>query len=99
MKKPRKARTPLRRKTAPVPEVALRRATITQTKNHLSALIDRVRHGDTITIVDRDQPVARLVPVVTADAADADERLQRLARAGLIRLGSGDLGALASGWK
>ncbi len=67
----------------------MKRATISETKNHLSALIDRVRHGDTVLIVDRDQPVARLEPVVAPEATDAEGRLQRLERAGLLRRGRG----------
>jgi len=34
--------------------------TITEAKNKLSSLLDRVRAGETITIVDRGRPVARL---------------------------------------
>ena len=63
--------------------------TISQTKNQLSALLDRVRHGETILIVDRDRPVARLEPVVTAEEGDENGRLARLERAGLLRRGSG----------
>ncbi len=62
-------------------------ATISQTKNQLSALLDRVRHGETILIVDRNRPVARLEPVVTAGGDNEDGRLSRLERAGLIRRG------------
>jgi len=68
-------------------------ATISQTKNNLSALLDKVRHGETILIVDRDRPVARIVPVQTSDVPDQEGRLRRLERAGLIRRGTG--GAVA----
>lgn len=44
-------------------------STISETKNNLSALLDRVRAGETITILDRDRPVARLVPIREADDA------------------------------
>jgi prevent-host-death family protein len=67
-------------------------ATISQTKNQLSALLDRVRHGESIIIVDRDGPVARLEPVVTAEEGDENGRLARLERAGLLRRGSGSQG-------
>ena len=40
----------------------MKTATITQTKNGLSALLDRVQHGETIVITDRSRPVARLEP-------------------------------------
>lgn len=63
----------------------MRRATITDAKNQLSALIDRVRHGETVLILDRGRPVARLEPVHGAGAPDVDGRLSRLERAGVIR--------------
>jgi prevent-host-death family protein len=64
----------------------MRRATISETKNSLSALLDRVRHGETILITDRARPVARLEPVIGAENAGPDEgRLARLERAGVIR--------------
>lgn len=59
--------------------------TITEAKNGLSALIDRVRAGETIVILERGRPVARLEPV--AGYADATGRLARLERAGLVRIG------------
>jgi len=64
----------------------VRRATISETKNGLSALLDRVRHGETILITDRNRPVARLEPVLSGEHAGPDEgRLARLERAGVIR--------------
>jgi prevent-host-death family protein len=64
-------------------------ASITETKAKLSALLDLVRQGETVTIVDRGRPVARLVPAVGPDAGDDEARLRRLERAGLIRRGRG----------
>jgi prevent-host-death family protein len=58
----------------------MKKASISEAKNGLSALIDRVRAGETVLILDRGTPVARLEPV----AAD-DGRLARLVRAGLVR--------------
>ena len=63
----------------------MKRATITEAKNQLSALIDRVRHGDTVVITDRGRPVARLVSAVTEAPADTEGRLARLQRRGGIR--------------
>jgi prevent-host-death family protein len=60
-------------------------ATITEVKNKLSSFIDRVRSGETILIVDRGRPVARLEPAVAIDE-DADARLARLQRAGIVRV-------------
>ena len=59
-------------------------ATISETKNNLSALLDRVRAGETVIILDRDRPVARIVPIQAAD----EPHLAHLERRGLIRRGS-----------
>lgn len=57
-------------------------ATITEAKNKLSALLDIVKAGETVVIVDRGIPVARLEPAAKAD--DDEGRLARLERAGTI---------------
>lgn len=62
----------------------MKRATITETKNRLSALIDAVKEGETILILDRGRPVAKLVPVLDREADD-DARLAALEKAGLVR--------------
>jgi prevent-host-death family protein len=63
----------------------MKTATITEVKNGLSALIDRVRAGETIVVTDRGIPVARIEPAVPD--SDATGRVLRLERAGVIRLG------------
>ncbi len=60
--------------------------TITEAKNKLSALIDRVQAGESIVILERGRPVARLEPIVEYD--DPTGRLARLERAGLIKIGT-----------
>jgi prevent-host-death family protein len=62
----------------------VKRASITDAKNQLSALIDRVRLGGRVIIEDRGVPVARLDPVFGVPGDD-DGRLARLERAGLAR--------------
>ncbi len=62
----------------------VKRASITEAKNQLSALIDRVRRGERVVIEDRGVPVARLDPVIDL-AEDDDGRVARLERAGLVR--------------
>lgn len=62
----------------------MKRATLTDTKNNLSALVDQVQHGETILILDRGRPVARLESVV-GDGDDPEGRLARLERQGLLR--------------
>ncbi len=58
-------------------------ASISETKAKLSALLDLVSAGETVTITDRGKPVAQIVPAAETD--DDEGRLARLERAGLIR--------------
>jgi prevent-host-death family protein len=68
----------------------MRIASITEAKNSLSALIDGLKGGSPVLIVDRGRPVARLEPV-TGSAEDAhDGRLSRLLREGVVRPRRGD---------
>lgn len=60
----------------------MKKASISEAKNNLSALIDRVKAGASVLIVDRGRPVARLEPVNGSD----DERVVRLVRDGVVRL-------------
>jgi prevent-host-death family protein len=62
----------------------VKKASITEAKNNLSALIDKVKTGSAILIVDRGRPVARLEPVSGLGSAD-DGRLARLVRDGIVR--------------
>ena len=59
------------------------KATISEVKNHLSAYLKKVRAGETILILDRDEPVARIEPAVATD--DLDGHLARLVREGLVK--------------
>lgn len=59
----------------------MKKASISEAKNNLSALIDRVKAGGSVLIVDRGRPVARLEPVNGID----DERVVRLVRDGVVR--------------
>jgi len=61
----------------------MRTATITEVKNGLSAVIDRVREGETVLVTDRGVPVARIEPVRAAD--EPAGRRAKLHRAGLVR--------------
>lgn len=66
----------------------MKKASITETKNKLSSLIDVVKHGETVLIMDRDRPVARLEPIVRSEDDSEETRLARLERAGIIRRGN-----------
>jgi prevent-host-death family protein len=62
----------------------MKKASITEAKNNLSALIDSVKGGSPVLIVDRGRPVARLEPV-SGIGSDDDNRLVRLVRDGIVR--------------
>jgi prevent-host-death family protein len=62
----------------------MKRATISEAKNGLSALLHYVRRGGEVLIFDRDTPVARLLPFEHASAGD-DARLDALERQGVVR--------------
>jgi prevent-host-death family protein len=57
---------------------------ITDAKNRLSALIDGLKGGSRVLIVDRGRPVARLEPV-TGGKDEQDGRIARLVREGVLR--------------
>ena len=64
----------------------MKKASITEAKNNLSALIDGLKGGGSpVLIVDRGRPVARLEPVTGGLDAEPDGRLSRLVRNGLVR--------------
>ena len=67
----------------------MKTATITEAKNGLSALIDLVRGGESVVITDRGRAVAMLEPM--GSAPDPTGRLDRLQRAGMVRVGTGAL--------
>ena len=59
----------------------MKKVSISEAKNGLSALIDQVKAGKSIVILDRGRPVARLEPV----ANRGDERMAQLVRDGIVR--------------
>jgi len=62
----------------------MKKASISEAKNNLSALIDGVKNGSPVLIVDRGRPVARLEAVAGSPAGEGG-RLDRLVREGLVR--------------
>jgi prevent-host-death family protein len=59
-----------------------------EAKNNLSRYLEYVRRGGRVRILDRDEPVADLVPIEHLSEADEDDALlASLARRGLVRLG------------
>lgn len=65
------------------------RVGIARLKARLSHYLEIARHGDEVVITDRGRPVAKLVPLGGAERAQS--RRVRLARAGLLMLGTGRL--------
>lgn len=64
---------------------------IAELKAHLRRYLDQVKSGQEVVITERGRPVAKLVPLHRTDRSDS--RRPRLARAGLLQLGSGRLRA------
>lgn len=62
----------------------MKSAGVAELKAHLSRYLASVKEGEEVTVTDRGRPIARLVPL--DPEAGQEARLQRLARAGLIKL-------------
>jgi prevent-host-death family protein len=67
----------------------VRTSSISEAKAKLSALLELVRAGETVTITDRGRPVARLVPAAGHESETDEERLARLERKGILTRGKG----------
>jgi antitoxin (DNA-binding transcriptional repressor) of toxin-antitoxin stability system len=63
----------------------MKKASINETKNSLSALIDGLKGGEPVSIVDRGCPVARLEPVFGREKGGQSGRLSRLVSDGVLR--------------
>src|SRR4051794_2391843 len=68
----------------------MKTASVSETKNNLSAILRHVREGESYLIVDRGTPVARLDPV-GAEAKGADQRRADLENKGVLRRGRGKI--------
>lgn len=60
-------------------------ASITQAKNNLSKLIKKVKHGESVLILDRKVPVARLEPLPRGSEEADQAHWAELERRGLVR--------------
>ena len=71
----------------------MKKARIAELKNNLSRYLEHVRAGGTVLVLDRDDPIAQIVPLPHASRRPrGDEaRLARLERRGFIRCGTGGL--------
>ncbi len=66
-------------------------ASVTEAKNNLSKLLRKVRHGESVLILDRNVPVARLEPLATGSAEADEAKLLELERRGILKRGTGKL--------
>lgn len=65
-------------------------AKIGELKNHLSRYLERVRRGESVRILDRTRPIARIVPEQkhgSGHKAWSRESLLELERQGLLKVG------------
>ena len=71
----------------------MKEAKISEVKNQLSRYLQLVRKGEVIRILDRDVPVAQIVPISRGVGRQpaGTEVLADMERKGLIRRGSGKL--------
>jgi antitoxin (DNA-binding transcriptional repressor) of toxin-antitoxin stability system len=68
-------------------------AKIADLKNNLSRYLQHVKAGGSVMMLERDRPVAQIVPLSGSRGrrAGVDARLARLERRGIIRRGTGGL--------
>ncbi len=57
---------------------------VTEAKAHLSRLLERVRQGESILLLHRGRPIARLEPVDQNASCPDARRFQHLVRSGLL---------------
>jgi len=67
----------------------MEQVTISEIKSHLSAYLKKVRAGETVVILDRNRPGARVEPIVPEE--HPQNGLARLEREGVVRRSSGPL--------
>ncbi len=69
----------------------MKKANIAELKNRLSHYLARVKRGETVLVMERSRPVARIVPTALPSRMSTDELeawLRRLEADGVLRLGA-----------
>ncbi len=71
----------------------MKEAKVSEVKNQLSRFLALVRRGEVVRILDRDVPVAQIVPITEPlnGQPAGQEALRIMERKGLIRRGSGKI--------
>ena len=68
----------------------MKSATVSKLKATLSEYLAKVKAGEEVIVTERGKPIAKIVPILH-DKGTLPAHLQELARAGLVRRGSGKL--------
>ena len=68
----------------------MKRTAVSTLKATLSACLAKVKAGDEVLVMERGKPIAKLVPLAK-DSGATLAHMHELARAGLVRVGSGKL--------
>lgn len=68
----------------------MKSASVSKLKATLSECLAKVKTGEEVMITERGKAIAKIIPIPRKDTA-IPPHLQELARAGLVRLGSGKL--------
>jgi prevent-host-death family protein len=69
----------------------MKRANVAELKNRLSHYLSRVKRGETVLVMERATPIARIVPAAPPSQMSSDETeawLKRLETNGVLRLGA-----------
>lgn len=69
----------------------MKKANVAELKNRLSHYLNRVKRGETVLVMERSIPVARIVPAVPPSqmsSGETDAWLKRLEVDGVLRLGT-----------
>lgn len=70
----------------------MKSAKVSELKASLSKYLARVKAGEEVVVTERGRPVAKLVPLPPGPDVEV-ERMRRLERQGLVRIGTGRLRA------
>lgn len=70
----------------------MKSTTVSKLKATLSEYLAKVKAGEEVIVTERGKPIAKIVPL-PRNGSTISPHLQELARAGLVRLGSGKLPA------
>jgi prevent-host-death family protein len=68
---------------------------VAKLKASLSAYLARVKAGEVVVVTEHGRPIARLVPAPSV-GSDADAHLAQMERSGLLRRGTGGIGAVVA---